>query len=557
MTTTVHHPLAEGPETGIARSVHLLKLFRKEAVDPDRFYHYLAADVLRHISRYQDPAGALALDIGGGPGYTAEALRAAGAHCVVGDYSLAELGLHNRKPDNAVQCDAQALPLRNGSMGIVYSSNVLEHVPMWESMLSEMVRVLEPETGLGYLTFTNWYSPWGGHETSPWHYLGGRRAVERYERKYGKAPKNEFGVSLYRLHIRQVLDWFNARDDLDILWVGPRYMPEWMRWIEHVPGIREIVTWNLVVVFRRRAVRDSLSRWFCGIIVPLLRAYAGTSVVVVLPGLLVASIIGLRLRELLTWAAIPAFSLATVFLLGEITLLLRLPFGLPAFAVLLVALGGVLLFVRSRRARPSGTRDETRRPERSERADGPRSQIEPRFAEPIAYVLLVLGIALGAFTWYRGLRGVPLIPPGADATRHGWMVARILYDHTMDMSKVLTWDASGTHQIIKYYPLGLHACAALSARLCGQRYRPRSRRLRRRVQRGRAPARDVRARAHACTRSAARRRLHRARELARGSVPVLDHLEWRCHPARSRWPRCPPPLCCCGGQCWLVTHPYA
>jgi SAM-dependent methyltransferase len=249
---SVHHPLAEGPTTGIARSVHLLKLFRREAVDPDRFYHYLAADVLRHISRYQDPTGALALDIGGGPGYTAEALKAAGAHCIVAEYSLDELGLHNRAPDDAMQCDAQALPLRDGSLRIVYSSNVLEHVPVWRSMLSEMVRVLEPETGLGYLTFTNWYSPWGGHETSPWHYLGGRKAVERYERKYGKPPKNEYGVSLYRLHIREVLDWFNERDDLDILWVGPRYMPEWMRWIEHVPGVREVVTWNLVVIFRRK-----------------------------------------------------------------------------------------------------------------------------------------------------------------------------------------------------------------------------------------------------------------------------------------------------------------
>src|SRR5439155_26436387 len=118
--TNLHHPLAEGPATGLARTIHLLKLFRRESVDPDRFYHYLAADVVRHISRYQDPAGALALDIGGGPGYTAEALKAAGAHCGVGDYSLAEPGLHDRTPDDAVQCDAQTLPRPDGPMGIGY-----------------------------------------------------------------------------------------------------------------------------------------------------------------------------------------------------------------------------------------------------------------------------------------------------------------------------------------------------------------------------------------------------------------------------------------------------
>ena len=137
-------------------------------------------------------------------------------------------------------------------MRIVHSSNVLEHVPEWQRMLGEMVRVLEPEVGLGYLTFTNWYSPWGGHETSPYHYLGGERAVQRYERRYGRRPKNEFGVSLFRVDIREVLDWFAAHRDVEIAWLGPRYWPQWMRWLSHVKGAREVASWNTVVIFRRR-----------------------------------------------------------------------------------------------------------------------------------------------------------------------------------------------------------------------------------------------------------------------------------------------------------------
>ncbi|MBM3675018.1 MAG: glycosyltransferase [Actinobacteria bacterium] len=240
------------PTTGIARSVHLLKLFRKEAADPDTFYHYLAADTLRHMRRYVDPAGRTAIDIGGGPGYTAEALEAAGARCHVVEYNFAELGLHDRSPASAMVGDGQALPLRDGCAGIVHSSNVLEHVPDWRAMLHEMVRVLEPERGLGYLTLTNWLSPWGGHETSPWHYLGGERAVERYRRRYGVDPKNEYGVSLFPIHIRDVLAWFRDRPDVETLWEGSRYLPDWSRWIVRVPGAREIVTWNLAVVFRRR-----------------------------------------------------------------------------------------------------------------------------------------------------------------------------------------------------------------------------------------------------------------------------------------------------------------
>jgi SAM-dependent methyltransferase len=242
-----------GPTSGIARSVRLLSLFRKETTDPDTFYSYLARDTLRHVQRYQDPGGGVAVDIGGGPGYIAETFKGAGAHCTVVEYSGDELRLHDRSPDRAVQADGQSLPLRTGSARLVLSSNVLEHVPDWQAMLAEMVRVLEPGTGLGYLTFTNWYSPWGGHETSPWHYLGGKHAVDRYQRRYGKRPKNEYGVSLHRLHITQVLRWFRERSDIEVVWVGPRYLPEWMRWIVKVPIVREVVTWNLVVVFRRRA----------------------------------------------------------------------------------------------------------------------------------------------------------------------------------------------------------------------------------------------------------------------------------------------------------------
>jgi SAM-dependent methyltransferase len=135
----------------------------------------------------------------------------------------------------------------------VHSSNVLEHVPDWRAMLSEMVRVLEPDRGIGYLTLTNWYSPWGGHETSPWHFLGGERAVERYERKYGVPPKNRFGESLFPLHIGEVRAWFRARSDVDMLWEGSRYLPDWTRWIVRVPAARELVTWNLALVFRRTA----------------------------------------------------------------------------------------------------------------------------------------------------------------------------------------------------------------------------------------------------------------------------------------------------------------
>ncbi len=94
-------------------------------------------------------------------------------------------------------------------MDIAYSSNVLEHVPDPERMAEEMLRVTRPG-GLVVLSYTLWLSPWGGHETSPWHYLGGERAARRYERRHGKRPKNRYGESLFPLSGGRMMRW--ARD---------------------------------------------------------------------------------------------------------------------------------------------------------------------------------------------------------------------------------------------------------------------------------------------------------------------------------------------------------
>lgn len=237
---------------GLARSVRLFSLFRREPVDPDTFYRFLAADTIDQIEPYLQVRDARAVDIGGGPGYLADAVRGEGASCVIVEYAYDELRLHGRSPDRAVQGDGQILPIASASVDLAHSSNVLEHVPHPFDLLGEMARILRPDTGIGYVSFTNWFSPWGGHETSPWHYLGGRWSVDRYRRRNGRAPKNEFGVSLHPLHVGSVLDWFAARPDLEVVWAGPRYLPPWMSWILALRGVREVVTWNLVVIFRRR-----------------------------------------------------------------------------------------------------------------------------------------------------------------------------------------------------------------------------------------------------------------------------------------------------------------
>jgi hypothetical protein len=53
------------------------------------------------------------------------------------------------------------------------------------------------------------------------------------------------------LSISQVLRWCNSSPNVTVLDAFPRYYPRWTKWIVRVPGLREVLTWNLVVVMRR------------------------------------------------------------------------------------------------------------------------------------------------------------------------------------------------------------------------------------------------------------------------------------------------------------------
>jgi SAM-dependent methyltransferase len=178
-------------------------------------------------------------------------VRRAGGTCIVVDYGADELLLHGRSPEDSVVGDGRRLPLRSAVADVVHSSNVLEHVEQPVELLAEITRVLRPG-GIGYLAFTPWLSPWGGHETSPWHYFGGDWAARRYERRAGRAAKNRYGSSLFRLHVAPVRAWFEQNRDVEVLWDGPRYWPPSWRWLARAGPVGEALAWNYLVIFRRR-----------------------------------------------------------------------------------------------------------------------------------------------------------------------------------------------------------------------------------------------------------------------------------------------------------------
>jgi SAM-dependent methyltransferase len=243
----VTHPF----RADLARSVRLFRAFRAEQTDPDRFYGLLASDTVAQLARYVPLDGASVLDVGGGPGYFTDELRKAGALPVCVDCDAGEMMARDGSPpDGAVLGSALALPLRDGAVDVCFSSNVLEHVPSPWTMAAEMVRVTRPG-GTVYLSFTSWYSPWGGHETSPWHYLGGPAAARRYRRRHGRGPKNVYGESLFPVTVAAALRWARGCSSVRVVAALPRYHPRWAAGVVGLPGIREIVTWNLLLVLRK------------------------------------------------------------------------------------------------------------------------------------------------------------------------------------------------------------------------------------------------------------------------------------------------------------------
>ena len=237
---------------GVGRSLSLFRLFLREQTDPGLFYRSLAQDAVSQLSAYGETAGKTVVDIGGGAGYFTAEFRARGADCFLFEPDPAELFGDDGAAEGAVLADGYWLPVRDGGADITFSSNVLEHVCDPIGLIGEMIRITRPG-GLIYLSFCNWYSPWGGHEMSPWHYLGARFAERRYRRRHGREPKHLVGRTLYQVHIGPTLRLIKSLGEVEIVDARPRYYPRWCRPVVHVPWLREVLTWNLLLILRRTA----------------------------------------------------------------------------------------------------------------------------------------------------------------------------------------------------------------------------------------------------------------------------------------------------------------
>lgn len=203
-------------------------------------------------------AGKRVLDVGCGFGGYSMALIEQGASV----FGIDLEHYHTSEFTQRVIADANQIPFHTSSFDLVLCSSLIEHVPNPKHLLNEIIRVLNPQ-GVLYLSFPPFYSPKGGHQFSPFHYLGERIALKLFQtvkRRYLKIPwvrdrmvsepksySDSFtNWGLYQMTIKKA-EMLIKNTPLETMDLSTRWIPVNTA---HIPILRELITWHVQFLLR-------------------------------------------------------------------------------------------------------------------------------------------------------------------------------------------------------------------------------------------------------------------------------------------------------------------
>ncbi len=192
--------------------------------------------------------GRSVLDLGCGHGLMGAELLKLGCQVTFADESNHLLPSMATAPFRQINLDKDD-PSRLGAYDVVICSNVLEHLAKPNEFVRNLPKMLRPG-GHFYLSWTNWLSPWGGHDFSPFHYLGPRLGPRLFDRLVKRPRIHTPYVTLYPIHIGPVLRLMRRQPDLRIVKVAPRYYSEFS-FLMALPVVREFLAWNCAVLLQR------------------------------------------------------------------------------------------------------------------------------------------------------------------------------------------------------------------------------------------------------------------------------------------------------------------
>lgn len=215
--------------------------------DDAEFYRLQAEDAIRWLRECGAPLGpgTRALDLGCGHGVFGGLLLAAGCEVTFADEKNFLLPEHRSAPFTAINLDTDTIDSL-GRFDLVVCSNVLEHLARPKAFLSAADKLLNPNGRL-YLSWTNWLSPWGGHEFSPWHYLGTELGPAIYDRLAKRPRFHRPGVNLFPTYIGDILAAIDEESALAVHSMAPRYYTEFSP-LMRLPIVREFLAWNCALL---------------------------------------------------------------------------------------------------------------------------------------------------------------------------------------------------------------------------------------------------------------------------------------------------------------------
>jgi SAM-dependent methyltransferase len=195
--------------------------------------------------------GLRALEVGCGFGSTATLLKERGADICALDIELPRVEHARSGGVQAALADAHALQFRDEVFDLVLCVGVLEHLPHPERFVNEAYRCLRPGGRL-YLTWTNWFSPLGGHDFAPFHYLGPRLGYRvacklRRRQRFIQVPYE----TIWPIHIGSTLRMLR-RSGFRITKMTPRHYPS-ISFLCRLPVAREFLTVNCQLLLEKPA----------------------------------------------------------------------------------------------------------------------------------------------------------------------------------------------------------------------------------------------------------------------------------------------------------------
>ena len=228
----------------------LLAQYLRHADDPG-FYAFQADDAIKWLERCGVPLGpqTRALDLGCGHGVFGAQLVKRGCRVAFADEENLLLPELANAPFHKINIDRDDLATL-GQYDLVICSNVLEHLAKPTPFLDAAHKILSPGGKL-YLSWTNWLSPWGGHEFSPFHFLGPRRGHLIYDKVLKRKRKHTPFENLYPTYIGATLKHIRQSPTLRLLRAAPRYYNEFAFLIQ-LPVLREFLAWNCALLLERK-----------------------------------------------------------------------------------------------------------------------------------------------------------------------------------------------------------------------------------------------------------------------------------------------------------------